>query len=89
MNNREATHRSVTTDPVCGMTVDLDGPHVEHDGETYHFCSDRCRDRFSVDPDTFTRPHDHEHTRGHPQAGQPSGVPMPGVTRTTGARVLW
>ena len=78
MSNREATHRSVTTDPVCGMSVDPDGPQVEHDGETYHFCSERCRDQFAADPDAFTRPHDHQHTHGHGQAGRPSAAPAAG-----------
>ncbi|MCZ7619600.1 MAG: heavy metal translocating P-type ATPase [Myxococcota bacterium] len=42
------------TDPVCGMTVDPAGPHrSEHAGTTYHFCSERCRERFRADPRRF------------------------------------
>jgi Cu+-exporting ATPase len=43
------------TDPVCGMTVDpATARHrIEHDGQTYYFCSDRCRTKFAQDPDTF------------------------------------
>jgi len=39
------------TDPVCGMQVrTADAPATaSRDGRLYHFCSDRCRDRF-VDP---------------------------------------
>ncbi len=38
-------------DPVCGMTVTQAGPHqCEHEGETYRFCSSRCRDKFAADP---------------------------------------
>ena len=39
-------------DPVCGMTVDLSKgkPTHEHDGTTYHFCSDGCRTKFAADP---------------------------------------
>lgn len=39
-------------DPVCGMTVKLDAgkPSLEHKGDTYHFCSQGCRDKFEADP---------------------------------------
>ncbi|MBF5082978.1 heavy metal translocating P-type ATPase [Quadrisphaera sp. INWT6] len=34
-------------DPVCGMTVDPDGPiTAERDGQRYAFCSEHCRHRF-------------------------------------------
>ncbi len=36
------------------MTVDPAGPHrSEHAGTTYHFCSERCRERFRADPRRF------------------------------------
>jgi len=39
-------------DPVCGMQVEVAnaGAHAEHDGQTFHFCSDHCRHRFEGDP---------------------------------------
>ncbi|MGE0624756.1 MAG: heavy metal translocating P-type ATPase [Pseudomonadales bacterium] len=39
-------------DPVCGMTVDLAAGKPSHSyaGETWHFCSERCRERFVEDP---------------------------------------
>jgi len=39
-------------DPVCGMTVtDLPGsPTHEHAGTLYHFCSQRCADKFVAAP---------------------------------------
>ncbi len=42
-------------DPVCGMTVDPHTAkyHAEHDGQTYHFCSARCHDKFSADPAAY------------------------------------
>ena len=42
-------------DPVCGMTVPLDAgkPEREHEGETYHFCSRKCHDKFVADPEHF------------------------------------
>jgi Cu+-exporting ATPase len=45
----------VAVDPVCGMTVDpmKTAHHLEHAGTAYHFCSARCHDRFSADPEEF------------------------------------
>ncbi len=81
MSDREATRGSMTTDPVCGMTVDTDGFQLEHDGETYHFCSERCRDQFATDPDAFLPPHgtEHEHDPQHGHGTVPTaGAPAPG-----------
>lgn len=42
--------RAVTAvDPVCGMTVAVTAttPSLEHDGETFHFCCEGCRDAFA------------------------------------------
>ena len=45
--------KSVTKDPICGMTVDeATALHVERDGETFYFCSDHCRQRFLSEPAT-------------------------------------
>lgn len=42
-----APPKPVGTDPVCGMSVPLNGPHrLEHEGVTYVFCCDGCRKRF-------------------------------------------
>ncbi|MBL4872544.1 MAG: heavy metal translocating P-type ATPase [Rhodobacteraceae bacterium] len=40
------------TDPVCGMKVDEkpDGQKADFGGETFHFCSKKCHDKFDVDP---------------------------------------
>ena len=37
------------------MTVPLDAgkPSLEHAGETYHFCSSKCHDKFAADPPHF------------------------------------
>ena len=39
-------------DPVCGMQVQTaNAPaHATHDGTTFWFCSDRCRERFEANP---------------------------------------
>jgi len=36
------------TDPVCGMTVNLDSAVgcYEHNGQTYYFCSTHCLHKF-------------------------------------------
>jgi Cu+-exporting ATPase len=45
---------SVTTDPVCGMTVPPDTELChEHAGTTYLFCSAHCLERFLADPASF------------------------------------
>ena len=51
MGTSTANH-VVTTDPVCGMSVDpaKGGPTVEHEGTTYHFCCKGCRDKFAAAP---------------------------------------
>ncbi len=52
-DQHQGEHR--VKDPVCGMTVD---PHTaehrsRHRGETWYFCSSRCRVRFDENPDAF------------------------------------
>lgn len=38
-------------DPVCGMSVAKDeAASYQFVGETYYFCSERCRDRFQALP---------------------------------------
>ncbi|OYX27158.1 MAG: copper-translocating P-type ATPase [Rhodobacterales bacterium 32-66-7] len=39
-------------DPVCGMTVAVkpDGRHAKFNGETFHFCSEKCQAKFKADP---------------------------------------
>ena len=47
-----------TKDPVCGMTVKLNAgkPTRQYKGETYHFCSQRCHDKFAADPARYLEP---------------------------------
>lgn len=42
-------------DPVCGMSVDpvTAAGKVEQQSKTYYFCSKRCAERFSQDPEKF------------------------------------
>jgi P-type Cu+ transporter len=43
-------------DPVCGMSVDQnDAPEkLAHDGTTYYFCSNDCREEFEANPADYT-----------------------------------
>jgi Cu+-exporting ATPase len=77
-------------DPVCGMTVDLskNKPTYEHDGVTYHFCSEGCRTKFAADPAKYLKaeappaPHDHA-AHGHvPPAAARSAPATPGAKYT-------
>src|SRR5215472_5503936 len=62
-------------DPVCGMSVDpaKAGGKVEHKGKAYYFCSKRCAERFSQEPEKFlaapgTAGMEHGHGHGHAHA---------------------
>lgn len=45
----------VVRDPVCGMTVDpaAGKPTASHGGHVYHFCCERCREKFAADPQRY------------------------------------
>src|SRR6516162_6460048 len=42
-------------DPVCGMTLSPDDAvgHIEHEGQTYYFCSQSCLDQFRATSEAF------------------------------------
>ena len=43
--------KSVTNDPICGMTVDeATALHAERDGKAFYFCSNHCRQKFLATP---------------------------------------
>ncbi len=55
-------------DPVCGMTVETSSPHkTEHDGQTWHFCSSHCQERFEASPEQFLQDQP-------PPEASPSGI---------------
>ncbi|WP_305367255.1 heavy metal translocating P-type ATPase [Sphingomonas sp. YR710] len=58
-------------DPVCGMTVDpaKTAHHAEFQGETFHFCSARCREKFVADPAPYLSP-----TPSPPQDAAPGTI---------------
>ena len=47
--------KGIEKDPVCGMDVPLDAgkPSVEHAGTVFHFCSQKCHDKFVADPQRY------------------------------------
>jgi Cu+-exporting ATPase len=61
-------------DPVCGMMVDPGGTehHAPHGGETFHFCSADCREKFVANPASYLKP---TAETAHP-------APQPGVIYT-------
>ena len=67
-------------DPVCGMQVErtLAPASTSHGGEVIFFCSDHCRDRFTSDPDRFTKPE----AKPDLMAGHGAGDPDHGVDPT-------
>jgi Cu+-exporting ATPase len=47
---------SEVVDPVCGMTVDPSkarGGSAEHEGKTYYFCCNSCREKFQANPKRY------------------------------------
>ena len=43
-------------DPVCGMTVTAESPHVlEHEGKPVYFCSAGCKTKFAADPARYMK----------------------------------
>jgi xanthine dehydrogenase accessory factor len=46
------------TDPVCGMTVEVEGArHVaRYGGRDYYFCSSGCKRRFEAEPEKYVSP---------------------------------
>jgi Cu+-exporting ATPase len=57
-NKALAPSSETVTDPVCGMQVDpmKTSHHATHADHEYHFCSARCREKFSADPKRYLEP---------------------------------
>ena len=54
-HHHDAPAKGGVIDPVCGMTVDPNAgkPHVDYQGQTYHFCCNGCRTKFLADPQKY------------------------------------
>lgn len=50
--------RPKVKDPVCGMMVDPERTRHQagYGGQTFHFCSARCREKFVADPERYLKP---------------------------------
>jgi Cu+-exporting ATPase len=85
-------------DPVCGMSVDPSkaAGKVEHASRTYYFCSPRCAERFSREPEKYlaafgaagmehSHPHDHaaEQVQSVVHGSSDSGAPAKENARYT------
>ncbi|MEO8052052.1 MAG: heavy metal translocating P-type ATPase [Acidobacteriota bacterium] len=48
----------IAVDPVCGMSVAPESAagSLEHAGQTYYFCSQRCLEKFKADPSKYIKP---------------------------------
>ncbi len=58
-------------DPVCGMTVKEESPHRHvHQGVTYRFCCNGCKEKFAADPCGYL----------HPEKAAPPPPAPPGTT---------
>jgi len=51
-HHHHAAEGKTARDPVCGMSVNPETSkhRFEHNGTTYHFCSNGCRTKFEADP---------------------------------------
>jgi YHS domain-containing protein len=49
------TSKIAMQDPVCGMDVETNtaAGSTEHKGQTYHFCSLTCKEKFDHNPDQY------------------------------------
>jgi Cu+-exporting ATPase len=53
--SEEVDEMATVKDPVCGMDIDPETAFgsSEYEGQTFHFCSESCKERFDADPATF------------------------------------
>jgi Cu+-exporting ATPase len=56
-HGHQAALEAAAKDPVCGMTVDpATSRSATHAGQTYHFCSEGCRTKFTAEPGKYLKP---------------------------------
>ncbi len=72
-----ASDPDTATDPVCGMTVEIDEDtrSAEYDGEVFHFCSENCETKFGKDPFYYASGNAQK-TPAHGEAGTQWTCPM-------------
>ena len=59
-HSHENKGERIVRDPVCAMHVDPETAKYkqEYEGETFHFCSEMCDQKFAASPDAFIEAHD-------------------------------
>ncbi|WP_137889182.1 heavy metal translocating P-type ATPase [Pseudomonas sp. 2FE] len=69
-------------DPVCGMAVSNDSQFSEqYEGQTYQFCSQKCQEKFRVEPQHYAG---HQHSTDHTgHAHDSPAQPVIGATEYT------
>ncbi len=50
---KDAKASILGVDPVCGMDVSDSTYKADHEGKSYHFCAEHCKDEFLKDPKSF------------------------------------
>src|SRR4051812_9148161 len=79
--------KTTVVDLVCGMDVDeTTALHTEHEGASYYFCSERCRQTFRRNPEEFIA-HADEHDHSDPATGHAGGGSE--KTRKKGRGAKW
>lgn len=63
---------AMMVDPVCGMEVAMGEGAItaEHEGKTYYFCSEECRDKFMADPMSYMKDMMEEEMSGEGEMGK-------------------
>ncbi|MDM7922086.1 MAG: heavy metal translocating P-type ATPase [Pyrinomonadaceae bacterium] len=78
----QALHTATpVTDPVCGMQVDPANAAatIVRNGETVHFCSTGCRDKFEAEPEKYSEKVSHEMNHASSD-GERVDLPITGMT---------
>ncbi|EAQ35730.1 heavy-metal transporting P-type ATPase [Nitrobacter sp. Nb-311A] len=73
-------------DPVCGMKVEPATARykLEHSGQTYYFCSERCRTKFEAEPAKYINGNPQQQPVAHAPAGTIYTCPMHPQIRQVG-----
>ncbi|MCV0387719.1 heavy metal translocating P-type ATPase [Nitrobacter sp.] len=77
---------ATAVDPVCGMKVDPSTARhkLEHGGQTYYFCSERCRTKFEDDPAKYLIGKAEQQPQAHVPEGTIYTCPMHPQIRQVG-----
>lgn len=77
---------ATAVDPVCGMKVDPSTARhkLEHGGQTYYFCSERCRTKFEDDPAKYLIGKAEQQSQAHVPEGTIYTCPMHPQIRQVG-----